>query len=284
MLDLTKVRIVMDSSGDILTFPDIATGQAPLKIHTDENEYIDTPALDVSAMTRALASYRGKSTTSCPSVGDFLEAFGEAEYVFCITITANLSGTYQVAMTAAQQYRDMHPERHVCVIDSRNTGPGMRLIAERIVALLREGRSFEEVARQAQAYRFETELLFLLESMHNLANNGRVNRAVAKLAGVLGVRLLGRAVDGRIKPVAKPRGEKKALDIMLAQIQELGYHGGRVRISHCENRAAAQAVRERIVALYPAAEVEIYEARGLCSFYAERGGLLVGFEIADEFC
>lgn len=284
MMQLSDVRIVVDSSADLFSFPDVETAIAPLKITTAQAEYVDTPELDVTAMTHALASYRGKSGTTCPSMGDFLEAFGEASYIFCITITAKLSGTYNVAVSAAREYMQQHPERKVCVIDSRNTGPGMKLIAERIVALLREGKDFEEVCERANAYRFETELLFLLESLNNLANNGRVSRTVAKLAGLLGIRMLGRAVEGQIKPVAKPRGEGRSLDATFAQMLELGYHGGKVRISHCENRFAADELAARVLAKFPQAEIEIYPARALCSFYAERGGIILGFEVGDELC
>ena len=282
MIALSDVRIVVDSSADLFSFPEVEVAQAPLKITTAEAEYVDTPALDVSGMTHALATYRGKSGTSCPSMGDFLTAFGEAKYVFCITITSKLSGTYNVALSAAREYEELYPDRRVCVIDSRNTGPGMRLIAERIVALLAEGLDFDTVCRSALDYRFDTELLFLLESLNNLANNGRVSRTVAKIAGILGIRMLGRAVEGEIKAIAKPRGERKALDTVFERMLELGYVGGRVRISHCENDFAAKELEKRVRAKYPAADICVYPARGLCSFYAERGGILVGFERVDE--
>ena len=92
MMNLNEVRIVTDSSADLWALAGIATAQAPLKINTDKKEYVDDPALDVAAMTADLAHYKGKSGTSCPSMGDFLAAFGDAKYVFCITITARLSG------------------------------------------------------------------------------------------------------------------------------------------------------------------------------------------------
>lgn len=277
-MELSKVRIVVDSSADIFSFDKVEVASAPLKITTANAEYLDTPALDVSAMTAALASYKGKSGTSCPSYGDFITAFGEAEYVFCITITARLSGTYNVAVSAAKGYEEEHPGRRALVIDSRNTGPGMYLLAEKIVELLEKGLEYDEICAQVLAYRDKTELLFLLESLNNLANNGRVSRPVAALAGLLGIRMLGRAVEGVIKPVAKPRGEKKSLDASYAEMRRLGYQGGKLRISHCENEAAATALAARVRADFPDAPIEIYPARALCSFYAERGGLIFGFE------
>ena len=279
MINLNEVRIVTDSSADLWEVGGITPVQAPLKIHTDKKEYVDDATLDVSAMNAELARYKGKSGTACPSMGDFLAAFGEAKYIFCVTMTAKLSATHDVALSAARAYQEEHPDRRVCVIDSRNTGPGIKLLCERIVALLHEGLAFDEICERVGAYREENELLFLLESLNNLANNGRVSRTVALIAGLLGVRMLGRAVEGQIKPVAKPRGEKKALDATFAEMERLGYQGGRLRISHNENEAAAHALAQRVRAKYPEADVEYYPARALCSFYAERGGIILGFEV-----
>ncbi len=278
MMNVSEVRIVTDSSADTLRLETIATASAPLKITTADAEYVDTPELDVSAMTHALATYKGKSSTTCPSMGHFLDAFGDAKYVFCITITARLSGTYNVALSAAREYEELHPDRRVFVIDSRNTGPGMRLLAEKIEELVLAGNTFDEVCDAVSAYSHHTELLFLLESLNNLANNGRVSRAVAKLAGLLGIRMLGQAVEGQIEPVAKPRGEGRSLQVMLEKMLSLGFRGGKLRISHCENERAAHIFADLVRKVFPSTDLAVYPAGGLCSFYAERGGLLVGFE------
>lgn len=281
-MNLNEVRIVVDSSADLWKLDGVRVASVPLRIITAVTEYVDTAALDVAQMTADLARYKGKSGTSCPSMGDFLNAFGDAKYVFCITMTSKLSGTYNVAMAAARALEEEHPDRRVCVIDSRNTGPGMKLLAERIVALLHEGLDFDEICTRVGAYRDETELLFLLESLNNLANNGRVSRAVALLAGVLGIRMLGRAVAGDIKPVQKPRGEKKALDAVFSEMEALGYRGGKLRVSHNDNENAARALCDAVKRKYPAAEAEHYPARGLCSFYAEKGGIILGFEVETQ--
>ena len=102
MINLNEVRIVLDSSGDLWNLEGIRVASVPLRITTTMTEYVDTAALDVSKMTAELAHYKGKSGTSCPSMGDFLTAFGDAKYIFCITMTSRLSGTYNVAMAAAR--------------------------------------------------------------------------------------------------------------------------------------------------------------------------------------
>ena len=207
-----------------------------------------------------------------------MEAFGDAEEVFCLTITSKLSGSYQSACIAKEEYEAKHPGRRVYVVDSLSTGPEMRLLAEKLEALTLEGKSFEETVAEIQSYGRRTQLLFMLESLKNLANNGRVSHAVAKITGLLGIRLVGKADEGVLCPLDKCRGLKKALDAMVARMKELGYRGGKVHIAHCFHPEAAGALLERLRQEFRNLCAEIYSTGGLCSFYAEQGGLLVGFE------
>ena len=141
------------------------------------------------------------------------------------------------------------------------------------------GASFEEVRESLVAYAAKTGVVFLLESMKNLANNGRVSPLVARMAGLLGIRVVGKAGDhGTLEPIHKCRGEVRALESLCSLLKELGWKQGRIRIAHCFNEEAALRLREMIRAECAKARVEISRCRGLCSFYAERGGMLVAFE------
>ena len=274
-------KIVTDSSADMLTLSDIDFALAPLKIITDNKEYTDNAALNVSEMLTDLKSYKGKSHTSCPSSGEFEEAFGDADRVFCITITSNLSGSCNAARVAAKTYLEKHPDRKVHIIDSLSTGPEMYIVIEKLVELIKSGEDFDTIVEKITDYNVNhTRLLFALESMHNLANNGRVSHLVAKMAGLLGIRAIGRASDvGTLEMICKSRGLKNMVADIFSNMKGDGYEGGKVRIHHAQNLAAAELLREKIAEVFHKAEIIIAEARGLCSFYAEAGGLLVGFEI-----
>ena len=279
MKNISKIRIVADSSADVIKLDGASFASAPLKIVTAEKEYVDDENLDVYEMVTDLKNYKGRSSSSCPNANDYLEAFGGAERVICITITATLSGSYNSAMLAKKMYEEENPERKVHVINSLSTGPELVLAIEKLCELIDGGLEFEEVCRKIDKYITHTGLLFMLESLKNLANNGRVSAVVAKMAGLLGIRLVGKASDkGDLEPVAKCRGEKKALESILSALRELGYKGGKIKLGHCFNENAAKQLKEMIVSLYKDAKVEIYALRGLCSFYAEMGGMLVGFE------
>ena len=276
---LQSVKIVADSSSDVLALDTIAYASAPLKIITSAREYVDDEHLDVDAMVNDLLSNTEKTSTACPSEGDWLQAFGDAEHVFCVTITSGLSGAYNSACLAKRDYEESHPGRKVCVIDSLSTGPEMKLIIEKLQELLASNMDFEAICKAIGEYQKHTGLLFMLESLKNLANNGRVSRIVASAAGILNIRVIGKASDrGDLEQLAKSRGEKKALPTLTQLMQKLGYAGGKVRISHCSNESVALKLKALIQQEFSKAQVEIYKARGLCSFYAEKGGLLIGFE------
>lgn len=275
------LKIIADSSADTLSLGEFPFASAPLKIVTAEKEYPDTADTDVYQMVEELARYHGRSSTSCPSPDDFLSAFGEAENVVCVTITSGLSGTYNAACIAAQDYEEQHPGRRAFVLDSLSTGPEMRLSIEKIRELAENGESFDAICEKIKEYSKHTGLIFMLESLKNLANNGRVKPIVAKAAGLLGIRLVCKASDeGTLEPIEKCRGEKRALACLLDKMKSFGYVGGKVRIGHVFNEAAANEFKEKVLAEFKDAEIEIYPLRALCSFYAEKGGMLIGFEKA----
>ncbi len=276
---MRKIKIVTDSSSDILTLSDVEFESAPLKIVTAEKIYVDDATLDVEAMVNALATYKGKSSTSCPNPDDYLAAFGDADEVYCVTITGSLSGSYNSALVAKSTYETENPGRRVYVLNSLSTGPEMALIIERMRLLILEGRSFDEITAAVDEYSTHTGLLFMLESMRNLANNGRVSPIAAKLAGMLGIRVIGRASDkGELEMLSKPRGERNALIGVIDHLRTLGFRGGAIRIAHSCNEELANKLAHLVREEFAAIDILVYPLRGLCSFYAERGGLIIGFE------
>lgn len=272
-------KIVMDSAGDLKEMEQAEFANVPLKILAGDREFVDDTTTNVEEMVEYMSTYVGKSSTACPSAGEYLEAFGDAEDVYCVTITSGLSGSYNAASIAAQTYQEQHPQRRIHVFDTLSAGPEMTLIAEKIRELVQQKLPFDRIVAQVEEYSRKTRLVFSLESLHNLAQNGRVPGAVAKLAGILSLRLVGKASDeGTLQPTGKARGDQKVPGELLKQLVSLGYNGGRVRIHHCCNLPSAQRLKQAILEKFPKASIIIEKTGALCSFYAERGGLLVGFE------
>lgn len=276
-------RIVSDSSSDLYNLSDVEYVSVPLKIITDEKEYIDTPELDVDGMTNDLLKYKGTSRSSCPNMEDWKSAFEGADGVFCVSITRNLSGSYNSAKLAVKEFLEENPDKKAFVADTLTAGPECALIVEKLRELILSGLDFEEIKEELIAYQKTTHLLFALESMRNLANNGRISHAAAKMAGLLGIRAVGKAdMNGTLEMVSKVRGADKTVEEVFAKMKEHGYSGKTVRIHHCQNPEISNSLKEKILSEFPSAKVTVGTTAALCSFYAERGGFLVGYEGAEK--
>lgn len=270
-------KIVVDSSSNL------ASGQGlsvvPLKIVTDEREFVDDAELNTAQMLEYIESYPGRSGTSCPNVGDWLEAFGDAQEVFALSLTSTLSGCYNAAQQAAEMYLEQHSDRKVCCLDSLSTGPEMALIAEKLLTLVEQELEFEAIESQIRQYMATTHLTFMLRSVENLAKNGRVSHLVAKAVGFLNIHIVAKASeDGVLQQLHKARGEAKGLRLLISEMEKMGYCGGKVRITHAFNESAARELESLLRTIAPDADITIAPSTGLCSYYAERGSVMVGFE------
>lgn len=272
-----SIKFVTDSSANLTTKGAVAS--VALKVVVGQQEFEDNDRVDVPGMLQALKAHKGPTSTACPSVQDWLDAFGDAREVYGAAITSALSGCYNAAHIAAETYMEKHPERKVFMLDSLTTGPELELIMEKFQELVKAEKPFEEVCQKVREYLSRTRLMFSLASLENFAKNGRVSPAVAAAVGLLGIRVVGRASDaGTLEPMHKVRGEKKAIRQLVKSILESGYQGGKVRIAHTNNPEGAHALRDALKEHFAAADIGIRDNRALCAYYAEQGGLLVGYE------
>ena len=277
-MHMKKIKIVSDSSSDILESAGLDFAYASMKIITSEKEFVDNSSLDINEMVTFLESYKGRSQTSCPNAEDWLNAFGSADDVICVTITSGLSGSYNTACAAKRIYEEDENKR-VFVLDSLSTGPEIALIIEKLEALIRNGLPYEEICEKIQAYTKQTGLLFMLKSLKNLANNGRVSPAMARLLEMIGICIVGKASDeGKLDTTHKCKGENRSLETLIRDLKGYGVSSGKISIAHCQNEEGALKLQALIKKEFPDAKSEIHPLRGLCSFYAEKGGILVGFE------
>ena len=272
-------KIVADSSSNVMTLDRVPFASAPLVIHAGGQTFVDDENCDVAGLTQYMLSYKGKSSTACPGTQDWMDAFGDAENVFCVTITSGLSGSYNAARLAAEEYMAAHPGRRVHVVDTLSAGPELRLVVEKLEELILSGMAFDDIVTEIEQYHKRSFLVFSLQSLHNFVANGRVNPAVGALVGLLGIRVVGKASEqGTLEPLSKARGDRKALAELVRIMKELGWKGGRVRIAHNDNPALANALQDALRAIHAKMDIAIETCRGLCSYYAEKGGVLVGFE------
>ena len=271
-------KIVSDSSSNVLSMSNPHFVSVPMKVRA-EKEYVDDLNLDLAQMVEDLKNHKGTSGSSCPNVGEWLDAFEGADMVFGTTMSKGLSGSYNAACEAARAYMEENPGKQAFIFNTLTAGPQQAFLNEKVIELAEQGLDFETIKEKAIEYHNHTHILFCLESMMNLARNGRTSMAVAKIAGMLGIRVCGDVKGGMITPVHKPRGAKKATETLVEMMKERGfYDGAQLRIAHCFGEAQALALRDAIVAEFPNTKFTLEPTTALCSFYAEAGGLMIGFE------
>lgn len=275
-------QLVADSSCDLkpesFDTGDIGFATVPLKIVVGEKEYIDLPETDAKEMLAAMKAYSGASSSSCPSPHAFAEQFCKAAHTFAVTITSGLSGTYNCAIQAMNMVLDEHPEKKIHVIDSKSTAGSMVLILRQLKNLIEQGIPFEEIVQQIESYRDSMKIIFSLATFDNLVKNGRMSRAAGVLASALNIRAVATNTDGVIEVVEKPRGEKRAIERMVALMSKYKDMVGKpVVITHCNNLSAAQSISDLIKSTYATNDITILECTCLTSFYAGDKGLLLCF-------
>lgn len=271
-------KIISDSGANVLHLDDASFENIPLTIHVDGTDYQDDASLSVDEFIEALHQNDGKTSTACPSIAQWQKAFEGADEIYAITITSVLSGSYNSAVQAAGMYREDHPETKIHVIDSLSAGPEMELIIDKLEESIDAGLNFDEICAKINAYKEKTHLNFALESLDNLAKNGRISPAVAKVAKMLKIRIIGRPDDGKLTPIGKARGARKTISYLIKDMEEHDFSNGRVIIAHILNEEGADNLKQAILDKHPEASVEIRKARGLCTYYAQKGGLMVGYE------
>lgn len=283
--------IVADSSCNLRSWkpqaPDTTFVSVPLTIHVGGEEFIDDANLDVAELNRAVAQESQASSSSCPSVGVWAEEFRRADNVVAITISANLSGSYEAANTARTMVLDEFMRDHagimtgknIFILNSRATGGKMELIVELLDRYLTTNPSFDDVVAYLENLDAASTVVFSLSSFDNLVKNGRMPRLAGSIASKLNIRMLGTAsAEGTIKIVGPTRGEKKMYRKTIEVMASDGYHGGLVYIDHVDNEKSANELKALIEAQWPQAEVHILPCGGLCSYYAEESGLIIGYE------
>lgn len=277
-----RFSIIVDSCCDLTPEmrADAAFRSIPLTIRVGGKDYIDDQNLDTSLLIYAMDQSTGASSSSCPAPGDYLEAFRQAEGdVYVVTLSALLSGSHNSAWQAKQLFLEEQPERHVHVFNSCSASAGEVLLAQKIYALANSGVPFSQVAAQAERSIAEMNTLFVLENLDNLKKNGRLTKVQAMLTGALRIKLImGSTPEGEICKRGQALSVKQALaklvDIMAADER---HKGKPLYIAQCLCPERAELLWELAQKSCQFSGVVITATRGLSSYYANSGGVIVAY-------
>lgn len=277
-------KIVADSGCDYRTIENLAVDtlfeSVPLTIQVGDEIFIDNNQLNIDEMMEKMYATSSASKSACPSPDDYMKAFNGASNIFVVTITGTLSGSYNSAQVAKRLYLEDHPDVNIHIIDTLSAGGENDLIIKKLNLLIGQGLSYEEVIKEITAYQAKTKLLFVLAKVDNLVKNGRLSKLLGAVVGLLNIRMVGEASqDGKLELLQKARGTKKSLIAAFDELIKAGYAGGQIIIAHRHNPKFCQQFSEMVREKFPQAVIEVIPTSGLCSFYAEENGLLMGYEI-----
>ena len=253
----------------------------PLILQVDGVDFIDDASFDQKKFIKAVADFEGCPKSSCPSPEDYKKAFGEDEIpAFCVTLSAELSGSYNSAVLGQRLVQEEFPNKKVHIFNSRSASAGETLIAMKVQELAESGMDFEEVVEKTEEFIRHQDTMFVLENLDTLRKNGRLSGMKATLVSVLNIKPVMMATpEGTIEQCSLGRGTKKALKMM---VEEVGKKVSDMEqkifaISHCNCPERAAFVQEEVKRLYSFKKIVIADTAGVSTMYANDGGIVISF-------
>ncbi len=215
------IQIVIDSTTDLSAQAAQRVKVVPLTIHFGDREYVSGVDMDARTFYETLVSSKALPTTSQPTPAAFADVFQKAveagDTVVCITISSKLSGTYQSASIAAEDF----PGR-VFVVDSQTVTLGCGILTEYALQLVDTGMEAQQLAETLQQQREKIHLLALLDTLEYLKKGGRISPTVAFAGGLLNIKPVICVEDGEVKLLGKARGSKQGNSLLVQQIEKAG--------------------------------------------------------------
>ena len=253
--------------------------RVPFRILIDEEEIVDEN-LSIHSLIAKMKNTKNQIKTACAPPEDFINKLKEHKNNFIVTISSQLSGSYNSAMVAVESFKEKFPNSFVHIFDSKTAAAGETLIAMKVKQLIEENLNVSEIIEQTNKYISKTNTLFILESLDNLAKNGRISNLKAIIANMLHiVPIMGEDGEGRIELKEQVRGRKKAFARLVDMIDEynVDFENTVLGITHVNCLEKAEKLRDDIKAKYPFKDIKIFNSSGLSTVYADDGGIVIAF-------
>lgn len=274
-------KIVIDSCGELPESwkADERIESIPLTLTVEGEDIVDDETFEQSSFLAKVAASPECPKSSCPSPERYMQAYDcEADHVYAVTLSSNLSGSYNSAVLGKNLLLENKPEQKIYVFDSRSASVGETLIAMKIRECEEQGMDFEQVIETVEAYIDSQNTYFVLENLETLRKNGRLSNLKAFVASALKIKpVMGSTPEGTIVQLDQARGINKALMKMVDYVAEKAADSENkvLAISHCNCRARAEIVKEAILERISVKDVVILDTAGVSTMYANDGGVIV---------
>lgn len=274
-------KIIVDSCGE-LTDEMKASGffeTASLKIDVNGHHIIDDETFDQAEFLKLVAASPDSPKSSCPSPERYMEGYRcDADHVYAVTLSAELSGSYNSAVLGKNLYHEEYGSKDIHVFNSCSASVGETLIALKIAECEEKGMEFSQIIETVEAYIRGQHTYFVLETLDTLRKNGRLKGVKAVVATALNIKpVMGATPDGNICQLGQARGIKKALAKLSEEVKkDLKDSKDKVlAISHCNCRERAEYIRDTLMKAAEFKDSIILDTAGISSMYAADGGVIV---------
>ena len=252
----------------------------PLTLQVDGKEIIDDETFNQKEFLQLMKESQNPPKSACPTPEAYLEAYKDDADIYVVTLSSQLSGSYNSAQVAKKMYFEECGEKNIVVIDSKSASVGQTLLVMKIQELIESGYAFDEVVKQVLQYREEQNTKFVLETLDVLQKNGRLSTMKALICNTLNIKPIMTATpEGRIDKEEQARGMSKALKKMAECVAKdvINPTEKILGIAHCNALERAEYTKEKILELVPFKEVIIVEDAGVSTMYANEGGIIVAY-------
>ncbi len=276
-------KIIIDSCGELTNelksdghFKNVA-----LEIEVNGQRIVDDETFDQLSFLKKVKESPVGPKSSCPSPESYLQLYkDEPEHVYVVTLSKELSGSYNSAVLAKKLYEEEFGSEHkkIYVFNSRSASVGETLIGMKIQECEESQMTFEETVAHVEHYISEQHTYFVLETLETLRKNGRLGNIKAFVANALNIKpVMGSTPEGEICQLGQARGMNKALKKMIAEmLSKVKNSESRIlAISHCNCPQRAKAVKQEILKLAAFKDIVIVDTAGISSMYANDGGIIM---------
>jgi len=277
------MKIIVDSSCDsddsVLKSANLELYYIPFSLLLDDEHVIDDDGFEINSYIEKMRKATSVKTAA-PSPELYLNAMHGGNDSFAIAISSPLSASYGNAQLAKEMYEDEGGSHKVHVFDSRSASVGPLIIALKINDMIKESANFEDIVKTVQEYINSMKTYFVLEKYDNLVKNGRINATVAKVASMLNVKPVCAEVEGKLSMVDKAMGTNKAMAKIVKKITDdksVEFEKRILAIGHVRCKEKAIQLKEEILKHVKFKDVVVVETRGLCTTYADDGGIIVSY-------
>lgn len=276
------VKIVADSCCDLTNEMkrEMNIEVAPLILQLADKSYVDDESLNIKEYIKAMAECPVSPKTSCPSPQDYMKKYEGTDSTFVVTLSSNLSGSYNSAVLAKNLFLEGVGNKFIHVFNSLSASAAETLVVLKIHELSKMNVGDLEIVERVSKYIKDMKTFFLLESLEHLAKAGRLNPIVARIASMLSIKpIMGEDGEGNIKLFEKMMGYKKAFKRFIDIIGEEGknFEEKVLGIAHCNCLERALELKEEVLKRYNFKDIVIVEMGGLSSTYADDGGIVIAF-------